>query len=469
MRIRPAELNEHFAELAAANDAPGASLAVLADGRLETAVTGVVNVETGIETTPDALFAALSITKSYVATAAMRLAEAGRLELDGPVRDILPEFRVRDADVTARVTPRHLLTHTSGIAGDVFTDTGRGDDALERYVEACAKLGQDVPFGGPMSYCNTGFSLLGRVIERITGLVWDDAMRELLFEPLGLRHTVTLPEDALRFRTAFGHEREPDGTLRLADADSPTRSTGPAGGIAASPADVIVFARHVLDGGVASDGRRLLSAEAVAEMVRPHVAVPEPWVVGDHWGLGWTLRECGGRALVGHGGNGYGQSSLLTMVPDAGVAIAVMSNGGAFPLLCWEVERWLLPRLCGIELPVWPAAAGDGARTDGELAGAYTKYGSRLVLAERGGHLAGTLATEDGEEEEVTVTASDAGDGVYVLSTPKFGVAIPLVAFAYGGERYVHFGARALRREVNTSDRGIHGRARNGRRQRAAA
>jgi hypothetical protein len=273
-------------------------------------------------------------------------------------------------------------------------------------------------------------------------------MRELLFEPLGLRHTVTLPEDALRFRTAFGHERKPDGTLRLVDEYNAPRSIGPAGGIAASPADVIAFARHALGRGLATDGPRLLSAESVAEMLRPHVALPEPWVVGDHWGLGWTLRDCDGRAVVGHGGNGYGQTSLLTVVPDAGVAIAVMSNGGDLSLLSWEVERWLLPRLCGIELPAWPAAAGHGARANGRLAGAYAKHGSRLVLAECEGRLAGTLTGEDGDAP-VTVAASDAGDNVYLLSTPKYGIAIPLVGFVHDGERYVHFGARAMRREAD--------------------
>ena len=72
---------------------------------------------------------------------------------------------------------RHLLTHTSGIDGDVFTDTGRGDDCLEKYVELLADVAQNHPLGATWSYCNSGCSLLGRVIEKLTGKTWDQAMR----------------------------------------------------------------------------------------------------------------------------------------------------------------------------------------------------------------------------------------------------------------------------------------------------
>ena len=77
---------------------------------------------------------------------------------------------------------RHLLTHTSGIDGDVFTDTGRGDDCLERYVALLANVAQNHPLGATWSYCNSGYSLLGRIIEKVTGSTWDAAMRERLFD-----------------------------------------------------------------------------------------------------------------------------------------------------------------------------------------------------------------------------------------------------------------------------------------------
>ncbi len=74
-----------------------------------------------------------------------------------------------DLHATAAITLRHLLTHTSGIDGDLFLDTGRGDDCLRRYVEACADLEQTFPVGDSHSYCNSGFVIAGRVVEQLTG------------------------------------------------------------------------------------------------------------------------------------------------------------------------------------------------------------------------------------------------------------------------------------------------------------
>ena len=138
------------------------------------------------------------------------------IDLDEPVRRYLPNFQVADDAVSEAVTIRHLLTHTSGIDGDHFADTGRGDGALRRYVETCAELPQVHPLGATMSYCNTGYTVLGRMLEVVTDTVWDDLLRTRLIQPLELTHTVTLPEDVLRFRAAIGHIQPPGQELRPA-------------------------------------------------------------------------------------------------------------------------------------------------------------------------------------------------------------------------------------------------------------
>ena len=101
--------------------------------------TASLNKDTGVEATTDSVFQIGSITKVWTATVAMQLVDEGLLDLDAPVADVLPELRLADPDVAKRVTMRHLLTHTSGIDGDVFTDTGRGDDCLEKYVAQLAR------------------------------------------------------------------------------------------------------------------------------------------------------------------------------------------------------------------------------------------------------------------------------------------------------------------------------------------
>ena len=123
---------------------PGATLGILRvapEGKDEVveAAYGVLNKVTGVETTTDSVFQIGSITKVYTATVAMQLVDEGLLELDAPIVDVLPELRLADDEVTKQVTMRHLLSHTSGIDGDVFTDTGRGDDCLEKYVAQLAR------------------------------------------------------------------------------------------------------------------------------------------------------------------------------------------------------------------------------------------------------------------------------------------------------------------------------------------
>ena len=165
-----------------------------------------------MEATTDSLFQIGSITKVWTATVVMDLVDEGLVELDAPVRKYVPDFGSR-CDVSESVTIR-LLAHSSGIDGDHFADTGRGDDAIERYVESCATLRQVHPLGATMSYCNTGYVVLGRVIELVTDSVWDTALRTRLVEPLALTHTATLPEDVLRYRAAIGHVQPPGRSSR---------------------------------------------------------------------------------------------------------------------------------------------------------------------------------------------------------------------------------------------------------------
>ena len=443
--------DEWLAELIRERKVPGASLAVLVDGEVRTATAGVTSLATGVEVTEDTLFQIGSIAKSYTATAIMRLAERGDLGLDAPVRDLLTGFRVADPAVTKTVTPRHLLAHTSGIAGECFEDTGRGDDALERYVAKCANLGQDVPLGRTMSYCNTGYSILGRMIEQVTGKVWDQAMRELLLDPLELDHTTILPEEALKYRVAWGHvSPEPGAPPQPAPRWDDARSLAPMGGIAATAGDLIRFARLHLN-----HGEDLLSPGSTNEMQRPQVDVPERWATGDHWGLGWILRDWDGRRLFGHDGNMIGQSSHLVAHPTTGVAIALLANVSDSHELALAILKPLLRRLCRIDMPDWPQPAPTTSPDD-ELVGRYERYGIRLDIARHNGDLQATasviepLLSQEPDEDHQPIAfplePSTAGPDVYVAKVPGTSTWMPAVFFDIDGERYVHMGARAQRR-----------------------
>jgi CubicO group peptidase (beta-lactamase class C family) len=133
------------------------------------------------------------------------------------------------------------------------------------------------------------------VIEQLTDHVWDTAMRELLSAPLGLTHTVTLPEDALLYRSAVGHIHRPGQVPQRAAAWTLPRGLGPAGLITASAADVLAFARMHLCGGLAADGTRILSAASVAAMQQRQVVLPDRHMV----------RTRGESAGPGRTGTGY--------------------------------------------------------------------------------------------------------------------------------------------------------------------
>src|SRR5215469_16126401 len=121
---------------------PGVALAITCDGQDFVRGFGVTNINHPLPVDEDTLFQIGSTTKTFTATAVMRLVEQGKLSLDLPVRNYLPDFSMQDPVVTAELTMRHLLTHVGGWDGDYFEDTGNGDDALDRYVRLLADLPQ---------------------------------------------------------------------------------------------------------------------------------------------------------------------------------------------------------------------------------------------------------------------------------------------------------------------------------------
>ncbi len=336
--------------LAEKHDVPGAALGILYRGEIVQAHHGVLNKATGVEVTDDSVFQLGSISKVWTTTLVMQLVDEGLLDLDAPIADVLPELKLADPVAEQKVTMRHLLTHTSGIDGDIFTDTGRGDECLERYVELLAEARQNHPLGATFSYCNSGFSLAGRVIEKLTGQNWDAALRERLCAPLGLTHTGTLPEEALMFRAAVGHITEDDRT-EPAPVWALARSMGPAGTIFATTADVLAFARMHLDGGLAQDGTRVLSAASATAMTEKQTGLPDPNAAADSWGLGWIRFGWDGQRLIGHDGNTIGQSAFLRVLPEQGLAVTLLTNGGRARELGLELYREIFAELAGVAMP----------------------------------------------------------------------------------------------------------------------
>ena len=435
-------------ELAAAHDVPGATLGVLRVGdgprRQFVAAAGVLNLDTGLACTADSVFQIGSMTKVWTATVVMRLVEQGLLDLDAPLADALPGLKLPD-DLAARATMRHLLTHTSGMDGDLFTDTGRGDDCVERYVDLLADAGMNHPLGATFSYCNAGYILAGRIIEHVTGLTWDAAIRTHIVEPLELTRTFTLPEDCMLGRFAVGHVAENGQKPHLAPVWGLPRSLGPAGLITCTAGDVLAFAAMHLGGGAP-----VLSPSTAAAMQEHQVDVPDPFTLGESWGLGWIRFAWDGHHVIGHDGNTIGQDAYLRIVPELGLAVTLLTNGGESADLFQRVITDIFAEAAGIAVParIEPtpgAPLGDVAEYVGHYSRASLETdvyldGERLMLRTT---LTGPLA----ELEENPIEEHELfpiRDGSYALRQPPSEHWTPVVFYQLAdGKRYVHFSARA--------------------------
>lgn len=451
------DLQARLEAVLAEHDVPGATLGILHGDDVTVHAAGITNQNTGVEVTDDTLFQIGSITKVWTATIAMMLVDDGVLDLDSPVVTYLPEFKVADSDVGERVTLRHLLCHSSGIGGDHILDTGRGDDNLERYLETCTELGQEHELGATMSYCNTGYSILGRVIEKVTEKSWDEVLRERLIAPLGLTHTNTLPEEAILFRVAVGHMKLPgQDEQQVAPIWVLPRSAGPAGLINATAADLLAFARLHLDEGRAPAGTQLLSVAAVKQMQEPQVEVPDRYTLGDRWGLGWILFDWDGHPAYGHDGSTFGQRAYLRILPESRLAICLLTNGGNAHAAYRTLLREVAAELAGVTVPPMPTAPETPPDLDlAPYAGHFARLNVDAHLEVDDGRLRGTFMSsgplaamlpKDDEGQKIEAVPVDRA--LFLANVAEMPDPVPLVFFDFDGEtpRRFHFGARAMTR-----------------------
>jgi CubicO group peptidase (beta-lactamase class C family) len=297
---------------------PGTAVGLLHDGEEHAAGFGVTSVENPLEVTPGTLFQIGSITKTVTGTVAMILVERSELDLDAPVHRYLPTLALADDDVAARVTTRHLLTHTAGWVGDYFADHGAGDDALAGIVRDLPRLPQLTPLGEVWSYNNAGFYVAGRVLEVVGGEPYERLVNRLLLEPLGLEDSLFFPEDVMTRRFAVGHHRVEDGPPSVARPWAIGRAHHAAGGISSTVADLLRYARFHL-----SDGEGLLTRASLDAMQRPHIAAAP---IFGSVGLTWGIDDVTGVRLVHHGGGTNGQVAHLSLAPDAQTVLAVLTN-----------------------------------------------------------------------------------------------------------------------------------------------
>ena len=288
-----------------------------------------------------------SMTKIATATTALRLSETGVLDLDGPVLPLVPAMRaLRPAAFAERITPRHLLHHSAGLANPIpvrwihpADEPGPDPDAfLEGLLTKHSKLRFEP--GARSSYSNLGTLTLGAAIARLTGTRVEDAVKEQVLDPVGMSSTgFAYPSDAPA-ATGYHPRRSPMRLLlpRWVAGESSGRWMGfrrflldgaAYGGLVGTPEDAARFLQMHLRGGEL-DGTRVISEEAAAEMRRIVVR-------GKRFdlGLGWFIpanRRSAEPPFVEHLGAGAGFFNVMRMYPAAGVGAVVMGNSTKYDI-----------------------------------------------------------------------------------------------------------------------------------------
>ena len=422
------ELYRFVREEAGRLGVPGVSVGIL-DGESEHyAYHGVTSVENPLPVDESTLFQFGSTGKTFTATAIMRLVEQGRIDLGAPVRTYVPELRLRDEAVAEAVTVLHLLNHTAGWDGDMFDDTGNGDDALTEYVRRMERLEQLTPLGSAVSYNNSALSLAGHVLAKVAGKPFEAAMDELVFQPLGLE-CYYFPNDIMTRRFAAGHNRTPDGLTKVARPWAIPRSANPAGGISSNARDQIAWARFHMGDGRAPDGTRLLEAESLRRMQTPTVDCFGN-AIGDQCGITWWLKRGGEVLRVAHGGTTNGQHSLFAMVPERRFAIVSLTNCGPNgPEFNDALEKWAFKAYLGVEVPEETAVDRPEAELT-DFVGRFETIASVCQIRVRGGGLEAEIAPKESFLRELHE------------ETPEPEPPIP-IGLLPGGDRYVVTGGPA--------------------------
>jgi CubicO group peptidase (beta-lactamase class C family) len=352
-------------------DVPGIAIGVAIDGETRLVTDGVTNVDHALPVDSGTLFQLGSVSKTFTATAALALVDRGVLSLDGLVSPWLQD--VDFGESAATLTVRHLLTHRGGWQGDwALFNAPRTRDAaaLRALVSMTPSVPRYGPPGGPFSYDNFGYCVLGAVIEAATGRSFADAVASLVCKPLVLNDTLFRADDAIGRTIAVGHRaRSRDGGVRTAEGSEPwadrwptRRALWPTGGVVSTLADTMRWAKFHLDGSTAGDA-------PISDATRTMMQEPQSPSGGQgvEVALGWHVRYASGVRVLSHTGAAQGFFSHVAIVPERAAAMVVLTNGADGSSVAAPTFRWFIERRLGLSMdaPTIIQAVRDPDSLDG--------------------------------------------------------------------------------------------------------
>ncbi|MFF7651506.1 serine hydrolase domain-containing protein [Streptomyces sp. NPDC007983] len=339
------DLQDRLHALARAHQVPGAQLAVHSGGTARAVHTGVLDSITGEPFTADTAVPIGSLTKCYTATVVMLLVADGDVELDDQLGDHVPELRRAGPPCTVR----QVLSHTAGLASGPDSDHVAALTTARYLQTHCTDGTLVMAPGTDFSYSNAGYVAAGRLIETVTGMSWQEAVRSILLEPLGTMPSFIGAPGTPGRQAARGHSaNKASGRTRPVHQNlAPAEAA--AGALRASARDLVALAlAHTHDG-----PGGLLPPELAQEMRRP-VPGADPGVLADGWGLGFALFQRDAATWFGHDGNAQGTSCYLRADPHTGTVVAFTSNSNSGADL-WHELTGELEEITGIPVPGAPA------------------------------------------------------------------------------------------------------------------
>ncbi len=325
------DLDVVLQEIVTGWDIPGLAVGIV-EGEEIVSVKGfgVQSLATQAPMTPDSVFCVQSVSKCFVATAAMQLVERGQLDLDAPIVQYLPYFQLDD-ERYRQITLRQILSHTSGMPDmdereyiELVSHPERDDGAAERYVRGLRTRKLLNPPGERFRYSNIAYNVLGDLLAKVTGKSFEDMMRENILLPAGMSNSTFMVSDISTQFLAVPHLRSPE--MRVNPAYPYHRADAPASFLHTTVLDMCHWAITCLKRG-SYLGQRILSSAgyelmwtSVAERGRLRPSLYE------EMGLGWTLGHLKDAKTVCHGGAGFGGTAFFLILPEKNCAAVVLCN-----------------------------------------------------------------------------------------------------------------------------------------------
>ena len=279
---------------------------------------GQANMEWNIPNTPDTRFRLGSITKQFTATVILQLVEQGKIKLDAKLSDYLPDYR---KDTGEKVTIHHLLTHTSGIPSytsqpGFFQNVSRNPYKVDEFVKKYASGNLEFEPGSKYTYNNSGYFLLGAIIERVTGKPYEQVLKQNIFDPLGMKNTGYDHHDTLIPKRASGYSKTPDGYTNAAYLDMSIPYA--AGSLYSTVEDLYLW-----DQALYTD--KVLSAQSKALMYKPFL---------ENYAYGWAITNASFKQndpvpMISHDGGINGFSTTIMRFPNEKNLVVMLDNTGS--------------------------------------------------------------------------------------------------------------------------------------------